>query len=375
MVLAGRRSGFVVHSGTNMTVTGAENSRVTLAISIGCPGGIGPEVTMAALLKPSPDRIPVLYGDLRLLRERASAVGFDPERLISLRSATEARALAENQVGVVACADPLDDASRAPGRNTPRGGSAQLAWIDAACDAVRAGEADALVTAPASKDAIARALPSTPESRAFRGHTEHLGARLGGVDTVMAFVAERLTISLATTHVPLGEVARVLRPDDVALAAYWTCRLVDELGVDAALPIAILSLNPHAGEAGLLGDEERTKIDPGIAAARARLLSEGRMRALVGPIPAESAIRTAVHAKTFAACVAMYHDQATIPSKLVSFGDAVNVTLGLPIVRTSVDHGTAYDLAGTGRADAGGMRAALDLAVRLARSESRSLTP
>ena len=356
-----------------MTNEGAEKSRITLAVSLGCPGGIGPEVTLAALQEPTSDRVAVLFGDLRLLQERARAVAFDAHRLVLLPNATEASKLTLGQIGVVACTEPLDEASRAPGQNTPRGGSAQLAWIDAACDAVRAGEADALVTAPASKDAIARATPSTAESKAFRGHTEHLGARLGGVDTVMAFVAPRLTISLATTHVPLGEVARVLRPDDVALAAYWTCRLVDELGVDPALPIAILSLNPHAGEAGLLGDDERTKIDPGIAIARARLAREGRTRALVGPVPAESAIRTAVHAKSFAACVAMYHDQATIPSKLVAFGDAVNVTLGLPIVRTSVDHGTAYDLAGTGRADAGGMRAALDLAVRLARSESRAL--
>ncbi|MEO7091711.1 MAG: 4-hydroxythreonine-4-phosphate dehydrogenase PdxA [Polyangiales bacterium] len=338
-----------------------------LAISIGCPGGIGAEVALAALDQPLDDRISVLFGDLALLSRRASAVGFDARRLASLRSAAEARALAPGKIGVITCGEPLDEDARTPGRNTPRGGAAQLAWIDAACDAVRSGEADALVTAPASKEAIARAHPSTVESRAFRGHTEHLGARLGDVETVMAFVAERLTITLATTHLALSRVASSLVADDVARAAYWTCRLVDELALDPALAVAVLALNPHAGEAGLLGDDEKTKITPGIELARARLASEGRMRALVGPLPAESAIRTTVHAKTYAACVAMYHDQATIPSKLVAFGDAVNVTLGLPIVRTSVDHGTAYDLAGKGTADAGGMRAALDLAVRLVR--------
>jgi 4-hydroxythreonine-4-phosphate dehydrogenase len=342
-------------------------SRNLMAISIGCPGGIGAEVTLRALAEDVCDCSAVLFGDLALLQARAPLVGFDAARLVALPTATEARALPAGRVGVVDCGPSLDGESRTPGRFTPRGGAAQLAWIDAACDAVMSGEADALVTAPASKEAIARASPSTAESRVFRGHTEHLGARLGDVDTVMAFVAERLTITLATTHLPLARVAEVLRIDDVALAAYWTCRLVDELSIDPSLAVAVLALNPHAGEGGLLGDDERAKIVPGIELARERLRSEGRTRAIVGPLPAESAIRTTVHRHSHAACVAMYHDQATIPSKLVAFGDAVNVTLGLPIVRTSVDHGTAYDLAGKGVADANGMRAAIDLAVRLVR--------
>jgi 4-hydroxythreonine-4-phosphate dehydrogenase len=348
--------------------------RFTLAISIGCPGGIGAEVTLAALQEVAPDRVAILFGDLALLRERAPMVGFDPTRLVAVPDATAASTLPDNALGVVSCGDALDAEARKAGGYTPRGGAAQLAWIDAACDAVLAGEADALVTAPASKQAIAQALPSTAEARAFRGHTEHLGARLGNVDTVMAFVAEKLIITLATTHVPLARVAEVLRPDDVALAAYWTCRLVDELAIDPSLAVAVLALNPHAGEGGLLGEDEQTKIRPGLELARARLQREGRPRAIVGPLPAESAIRTTVHAHSHAACVAMYHDQATIPSKLVAFGDAVNVTLGLPIVRTSVDHGTAYDLAGKGSADADGMRAALSLAIRLARGARVSST-
>jgi 4-hydroxythreonine-4-phosphate dehydrogenase len=345
-----------------------------VAISIGCPGGVGAEVTLGALATTS-DR-EVLFGDRALLEARAPLVGFDPRRLISLKNAAESSRLEDGQVGVVQVGARLSDDARRPGRSTREGGAAQLAWIDAACDAVARGESDAMVTAPASKEAIAHAFDDASRAhefdatfvdraRAFRGHTEHLGARLGDAETVMAFVADALIISLATTHLALGEVARRLRSDDVARAAYWTARLVDDLDVDRALSIAVLALNPHAGEGGLLGDEERSILAPGIEAARRRLADEKRARSIVGPIGAEGAIRRTVKDRAFAACVAMYHDQATIPSKLVGFGESVNVTLGLPIVRTSVDHGTAYDLAGTGKADARGMRAAIDLARRL----------
>jgi 4-hydroxythreonine-4-phosphate dehydrogenase len=283
--------------------------------------------------------------------------------IVEVRSCAEARTV-RGAIPVIAVVPPLAD--RAAGRPSREGGAAQLAWIDAACDAVARGDADALVTGPASKHAIASS--GAPGSEGFLGHTEHLGKRLGDVETVMTFYAEQLTISLATTHLPLSAVASTLKSEDVARATYWTTRFVDDLGIDASLPIAVLALNPHAGEQGLLGEEERTILEPGIEAARAKLDAEGHTRTIVGPIPAEAGVRKAARDKAYAACVAMYHDQATVPSKLVAFGDAVNVTLGLPIIRTSVDHGTAYDLAGTGKADPSGMTAAMDLAARLARS-------
>ena len=346
-----------------------------LALSIGCPGGVGAEVTLAALASEQGARCEVvLFGDVRLLVERAKSVGFDATRIVRLRSPSRADAAPEGAIGVVETGAPLDDDARAPGRSTRAGGAAQLAWIDAACDATSRGDADALVTAPASKESIASSAQhrDSPAGR-FLGHTEHLGARLGARETVMAFVAEQLTITLATTHLPLSRVAATLSIEYVARAAYWTARLADDLSLDPALAVAILALNPHAGEKGLLGDEEAAVITPGIDRARARLSAESRGRALVGPLPAESAIRQTATSRAYAACVAMYHDQATIPSKLLAFGDAVNVTLGLPIVRTSVDHGTAYDLAGTGKADARGMIAAIELARRLlSRSASRS---
>jgi 4-hydroxythreonine-4-phosphate dehydrogenase len=329
-----------------------------LAVSIGCPAGIGPEVSLVAAAKRTAEDV-VLFGDPELLRERAEIVGVT-KPLVEVRTCAEARSV-KDAIPILAPIPPLRD--RRAGRPSPEGGAAQLAWIDAACDAVDRREADALVTGPASKHAIASS--GAPGSAHFLGHTEHLGERLGRSETVMAFYAEALTISLATTHLPLGRVAELLTIEDVARATYWTARFVDDLAIDPSLPIAVLSLNPHAGEQGLLGDEERTVVGPGIEKGRKKLSAEGRTRPIVGPIPAEAGVRKAARDKAYAACVAMYHDQATVPSKLVAFGDAVNITLGLPIIRTSVDHGTAYDLAGTGKADASGMTAAMDLAARL----------
>jgi 4-hydroxythreonine-4-phosphate dehydrogenase len=248
------------------------------------------------------------------------------------------------------------------GHPTAAAGRAQLEWIDQATDLVTSGEAQALVTGPVSKHAIAEA---GGKGKAFRGHTEHLAKRLRAREVVMAFWSDKLIISLVTTHLPISRVPRAITPVKVEVATFHTARLAQRLGA-RAVRVAVTSLNPHAGEQGLLGREETSRIAPGIARARRRL-SRARIRAMIdGPIGAETAIRKAA-AKDYQAVVAMYHDQATIPMKLVGFGDAVNVTLGLPIVRTSVDHGTGYDIAGTGRADPRGMREAIALAVKLAK--------
>ncbi len=224
--------------------------------------------------------------------------------------------------------------------------------------------ADALVTGPVSKHAIATS--GAPGSERFRGHTEHLAERLGAAEVVMAFSSPELTTALVTTHLPLLAVPAAITPFAVATSTYWLVRLLLALGRKRPR-LAVAALNPHAGEGGLLGDEETTRIAPGIQRARERLAREGLAAELTGPLGAETAIRLAA-CGAFDGVVTMYHDQATIPSKLLGFGEAVNVTLGLPIVRTSVDHGTAYDLAGTGRADPRGMREALALAVKLSRT-------
>jgi 4-hydroxythreonine-4-phosphate dehydrogenase len=253
-----------------------------------------------------------------------------------------------------------------PGAPTPASGAAQLAWIDVACDLAARGEVDAMVTGPVSKEMVVRS--RAPGSRGFAGHTEHLEARLHAREVVMAFWTPRFTTSLVTTHLPLASVPRAITPAAVARASYWLAWLLAELASPkgrSAPRIAVAALNPHAGEAGLLGHEEGRSIAPGIARARARLARDGVRAELVGPVGAESAFRLAV-AGRFDGVVAMYHDQATIPMKVTGFGEAVNVSLGLPIIRTSVDHGTGYDIAGKGVADARGMTEAMELAARLA---------
>ncbi len=334
-----------------------------LAVSIGCPSGVGPEVSVRAAADAARRGVcALLVGDAGVLARAAEIVGVARRRLVVVASAAEARALTRGQLAVLAPTPALDLRDAAPGTPSAAGGRAQLAWIDAAASLVQAGAAQALVTGPVSKEAIARS-GGGPAARRFLGHTEHLARSLGAREVVMAFWSERLTISLVTTHLPIRAVPRAITPEAVSMAAFHTARLLARL-TDRAPRLAVAALNPHAGEGGLLGGEEERAIAPGIALARRRLARARCAATLVGPVGAESAVRQA-HAGGYDGVVAMYHDQATIPMKLIGFGEAVNVTLGLPIVRTSVDHGTGYDRAGKGTADASGMAAAIELARRL----------
>lgn len=348
---------------------------VRLAVSLGCPCGVGPEVSLAGALATvarDPSVRILLVGDVGAVRAAARAAGVDVARVKRVASPDEAwraapRARGASSICVFEPVGALAAADRRPGRPGRAAGAAQLAWIDAATDLVATGAADALVTGPVSKDAIARS--GAPGARGFLGHTEHLAARLGAPEVTMAFHTEALTTSLVTTHLPLSAVPRAIRPAPVARAAFWTAWLVDRLQPSGARgTIAVAALNPHAGENGLLGKEEQTVIAPGIELARRRIAGAKLAVDLVGPVPAESAFRIAASGG-FSAVVAMYHDQATIPMKLLGFGEAVNVSLGLPIVRTSVDHGTAYDRAGKGTADPRGMIEAIKLASQLVRNE------
>jgi 4-hydroxythreonine-4-phosphate dehydrogenase len=336
-------------------------TRPRLAVSVGCPCGVGPEVSVAAAAVETKARI-ALVGDLGVLREAARGRGIAPDRLTPVAELREAWALRGRRIGVWQTGPGLAERDRRPGHPTRASGAAQLAWIDAACDAVARGDADAMVTGPVSKEAIVRS--GAPGAKDFLGHTEHLQRRLRSREVVMAFWSPALVTALATTHVPLASVPREVTRPAVARAAYWLVWLLGGLGAKRPR-VAVASLNPHAGEGGLLGAEERTRIVPGIAAARRRAARAGLPGSIEGPIPAETAFRLA-GGRRWDGVVAMYHDQATIPMKLAEFGEAVNVSLGLPIVRTSVDHGTAYDRAGTFTADPQGMRSALSLATRLA---------
>lgn len=314
-------------------------SAVRLAISVGCPCGIGPEVSVSAaraILAERDDLSLVLYGD-------ASMAG-----------------LLDHPRALTVAVSDLSPDDRRPGSPTPASGAAQLAYVDAAVDAVLAGEADAIVTGPVSKSAI------TSAGRVFTGHTEHLAARVGVQRVVMMFAGPRLRASLVTTHVPIAKLPAAVDEAGVRFTVEATVdAMVRDFSV-AAPRVAVTGLNPHAGEGGLLGHEDDAVIAPAVRAAQASRPAA----AITGPIPAEAAFRLARDGR-YDAVVAMYHDQATIASKLLDFGDAVNVTLGLPFVRTSVDHGTAYDIAGRGLADDAGMRAALALGASLAANRGR----
>lgn len=338
--------------------------RPVLAVSVGCAAGIGPEVAVLAAARSSDVRC-VLVGDLAVIERAAAQRRVALRRLVGVDGAVSAAGLKSGQVGVWAASTPLRRLPE-PGRPDAEVGAAQLAWIDEATDVVQAGIADALVTGPVSKAAIASS--GAALAAQFLGHTEHLARRLEAREVVMAFRSEQITTALVTTHLPLAKVPAAVTCEAVATSAYWLVRLLAVLGKKRP-KLVVAALNPHAGEGGLLGHEETRVIEPGIAAARERLLAEGRSALLAGPVGAETAFR--MHgAGAYDGVLAMYHDQATIPCKLLGFGEAVNVTLGLPLVRTSVDHGTAYDLAGTRKASPQGMLAALDLAARLCRRAS-----
>lgn len=314
-----------------------------LVASAGDPQGIGPEIAVRAALsiaKRRPELAIVIVGPEDALRTQEGA-----RDLESAEDGTKAgvRILASGNFGT---------GSGAPPPSAP-GGAAALAAIETAFERVRREpRRRALVTAPVSKAAVSLA------GRRFTGHTEWLGERCGGLDTAMLFCAPGLRVALATEHVPLADVPRALdggrlrRKLEVLAAG-----LRDLFGIPAPR-IAVLGLNPHAGEGGLLGDEEERVLAPQI-----RSFNSGTGGA-EGPFSADSFFQPARLA-AYHAVLALYHDQGLLPVKCLAFGKAVNVTLGLPIVRTSVDHGCAYELAGTGRADFASMTEALELARNL----------
>lgn len=329
-----------------------------LVVSTGCPAGIGPEVSVAAAARfgAAPK---VLLGDEATLRRAAEVVGVAQRRL----QRWDGAARDPSRIYLAQVGEPLSARDRAPGKPTRASGRAQLEYVEAAYTLVKSSARAALVTGPVSKAAIAHC--GLPEARSFLGHTEWLQALDGAETSVMCFVCDALATSLVTTHLPISKVPRAVRAASVHSATVELAQLLRRLGKRKP-KLAVVSLNPHAGESALLGGEEASAIAPGITSARKRL---GRSAEISGPIGAETAYRKA-KAGLFDGVVAMYHDQATIPMKLLAFGDAVNVTAGLSIVRTSVDHGTGYDIAWRGKADPEGMLSALELADRIATGRS-----
>lgn len=324
-----------------------------IIISTGCPAGIGPEISVkaAAAWRGVPR---VLVGDEETLLLAADLVGASRSKLRRLGPDSVPRG---GGVYILPSGPKLTPADRNGAKLTPAAGLAQLTYIeDAFALAKRVGAP--LVTAPVSKAAVAAS--GLRRARSFLGHTEWLQALDGAESVTMCFVGKRLASSLVTTHLPLKSVPKALTAAGVSQATYHLARLLRKLGKDKP-HVAVASLNPHAGESTLLGDEEVKAIVPGINDAKKRLAGKAR---ITGPVGAETAFRLAARGD-FDGVVAMYHDQATIPMKLLDFGDAVNVTMGLSVVRTSVDHGTAHDIGWKGVADSGAMQRAIEVAAQL----------
>ena len=315
-----------------------------IAVTPGEPAGIGPDLcARLALAAPAHARL-VFVADPILLAERARQLGF----ALALPPFDPVRAHAVSVLPVALRAPAK------PGRLDPRNAAYVLDTLGTAADACLARRFDALVTGPVHKGAINEA------GIAFTGHTEFLAERAHS-DVVMMLATQTLRVALATTHVPLAQVSRALTPVRLARALeVLHGALRDGFGV-ADPHVLVCGLNPHAGESGHLGREEIEVIEPVLARLRARGLR------LTGPVPADTAF-VPERLRGMDAVLAMYHDQGLPVLKAVGFGLAVNVTLGLPFIRTSVDHGTALALAGSGRADACSLNAALALAVELARA-------
>ena len=305
-----------------------------LALTVGDPAGIGPEIVLKALAAEArPPAEWVVYGPVAALEERARRFGLPGP-------APLAAGLVDVGVGEV----PL-------GAVSAEGGRAAAAAVQAAVADALAGRVRGIVTAPLNKESLRAAGHPWP------GHTELLAEAAGVSDVAMLFVGGGLRVALLTIHRSLRSVPDALSQAEAERVVRLVHRELPRLGAKRRR-IALCGLNPHAGEHGLFGREEEEVLRPAVEALRAEGIT------VAGPLPADTAFVRA-QAGEFDAVVAAYHDQGLVPVKLLAFGRAVNVTLGLPFVRTSVDHGTAFDIAAAGTADPGSLLAAMGLAVEL----------
>lgn len=327
-----------------------------IAITPGEPAGIGPDLVAMLARYPSPVQR-VVIADPELLLGRARLLGIE----LRLQAVDFDQAARADEPG---CLHYLPDCRLhrpvTPGRLDTANAGYVLRTLDLATDGCLDGRFSAMVTGPVHKGVINDA------GIAFTGHTEYLAGRCGAAMPVMMLATEGLKVALVTTHLPLAQVPAAITParlESVLRILHHDLR--ERFGVSEPR-ILVCGLNPHAGEGGHLGDEEIRVIEPVLN----RLRGEGMV--LVGPMPADT-LFTPRHLEEADAVLAMYHDQGLPVLKHMGFGRAVNITLGLPIIRTSVDHGTALDIAGSGRAEDGSLREALAMAVTLCAVRARAL--
>jgi 4-hydroxythreonine-4-phosphate dehydrogenase len=320
-----------------------------IVVTSGEPAGIGPDACVALARQDWPADL-VIAGDAKLLAQTAADLGGAP----LLSTYDPAVAPTVSRAGALNLLDVPAPHAVVAGRLDTRNAASVIAMLDRACDGCLRGEFAAMVTAPVQKSTLIEA------GFDFMGHTEYLAARTRAALPVMMLQNTALRVALVTTHLPLAEVPRAI----TAARLLATLKIVhDDLsrrfGI-AAPRIVVLGLNPHAGESGHLGREEIDVIEPVLRQLRGQGLD------VRGPVPADTAFTPQFLAGGVDVLVAMYHDQGLPVIKREGFGHTVNVTLGLPIIRTSVDHGTALSLARSGRADTGSLEAAVRLAIELA---------
>ena len=328
------------------------NNRHLLAITLGDPAGIGPEVIIKALGHADvyEQCRPLVLGDQRIL---ARAMGWITGPGLAFDVVT-APSQGQYRAGLITLLDlqNADPAAIQPGRVSAAAGRAAVEYVLRACDMTMAGETDAVVTAPLNKEAMNLA------GYHYAGHTELLADRTGAEKVSMLLTGPKLRVVHVSTHVALSEAIRRVTSQRVEEVIDLAQRSCQALGI-ARPRIAVAGLNPHASEGGLFGDQEAKEIQPAIERARARGLQ------VTDPQPPDTVFLRAVKGD-YDIVVAMYHDQGHIPMKLLAFDSGVNVSMGLPIIRTSVDHGTAFDIAGKGLADPGAMAAAIMMAAEMA---------
>lgn len=327
-----------------------------IGVTLGDPAGIGPEVAVKALSDPEIRSLAqfVIFGCP--LMKWVELGGKVP----SFVEHEHAVAEWDGHIAGIELIHPDVDLTGLPrGGPSEIGGEASVQYVSAAIDAAKRNWIDAIATAPISKEAIRNAGYPWP------GHTEMLAEKFGAADVAMLFAGGPLRVILVTIHVPLIEAARAITLDKIVrVCRLGNAAMKKHFGME--LPrLGVCGLNPHASESGRFGFEEREIIGPAIEQARAEGI------AAFGPLPADTAFHQALKGK-YDLMVAMYHDQGLIPIKTVAFEESVNITLGLPTVRTSVDHGTAYDIAGRGVADPSSMKAAIRMAAGMCR---RTISP
>lgn len=320
-----------------------------IGVTMGDPTGVGPEVILKALQSPLPCCRVIVLGDLAVLRETATRLASSLHPYpwqVGDALPTDAR-----HIPVLALSH-LAPADRIPGHPTCAGGEASYRYVESGVRFTLDGTLDGLATAPISK-AMWQA-----SGHLYPGHTELLAALTDTAEVRMMLAGKQLRVILVTTHMPLAQVPRALSCERIAKTITVAATHLRRFYGLSQPRLAVAGLNPHAGEAGAFGDEEQRLIQPAVERARSAGCN------VVGPLPADTVFVRAVRDE-FDAVICQYHDQALIPLKLLSWEDGVNVTLGLPIIRTSPDHGTALDIAGHNTASPRSMQAALELAAEM----------